>query len=311
MPQDLIVQLQHASLGARIAVGGIALVGLIAGFHGLRRYRLIEDVPTARIRSAPQGYVELVGTADLLPGPPIVSPLTQTTCCWYSYKVERRRERHWQVVQRGTSDELFLLRDDTGECVVDPEGASVQSLHRQRWSGSGTGQPAMYRVDQRLGAMARGLGRVLEGLDVVGDHRYEETVILPGDPLYVIGWFESLDDSDWAESERARAAELLREWKRQPETLRERFDHDRNGIIDQDEWEDARRAARRRAREELAEARARTHVHLIRRPEGRQFILSNRPEADLVRHFRWQAGLGFAAFFVGLGLLAAMFSGPA
>ncbi len=308
----MLETLQGIPIAGVMFAGALAVIGLFAGFSGLRRYRLIEDVPTAKVRSAPQGYVELVGTADLLPGPPIVAPLTQTVCCWYSYRVERRSDKHWRTLQSGTSDDLFLLRDETGECVIDPEGASIDSIHSQTWSGgaSSLGTPGLHAVDRDLGPLGRGVSQALGGLGSVGgDHRYHETVILPGDPLYAIGWFHSLDDSDWSESERARAGELLREWKRRPETLRERFDHNRDGVIDQDEWEDARRVARERAKEELAEARTRTHVHMMGRPKGRAYLIANRPEPALVRRYRWQAILGFVGFFAGLAVVAVWLSG--
>ncbi len=312
--QELIAQLHQAPIGARVAVGLFSLIGLVLGFIGLRRYRLIEDVPTARIRSAPQGYVELVGRAELLPGEPVVAPLSGTPCCWYRFRIERRIDdrQGWRTVRSGSSDDLFLLRDDTGECVVDVEGATIDTLHTQTWYGQGgvRGHPVAWRAEQALGRPGRMIGGLLGGLGGMGsDHRYREEVILPGDPLYVIGWFHSLDDSDWAESERERTRELLREWKARPDTLRERFDHDRNGIIDQDEWEDARRAARRRAQEELAEARTHTHVHMISHHKGRQFLVSNRPESALIRGYRWQAGLGLGGFLLGLGVLGTMLGG--
>ena len=312
--QELIAQLQHAPDGARVAVGLASLIGLVLGFIGLRRYRLIEDVPTARIRSAPQGYVELVGRTDLLPGEPVIAPLSGTPCCWYRYRIERRihDRQGWRTVRAGTSDDLFLLRYETGECVIDAEGATIDTLHAQTWYGhaGNRGQPVVWRAEHALGRTAQMIGGLLGGLGAMGsDHRYREEVILPGDPLYVIGWFHSLDDSDWAESEHERTRELLREWKARPDTLRERFDHDRNGIIDQDEWEDARRAARRRAREELAEARTHAHVHMVSRPQGRQYLIANRPESDLVRRYRWQAWLGLGAFLIGLGVLGVMLGG--
>ena len=52
----------------------------------LARKRLIEDTPTSRIRSAPQGFVELAGVAGVFEGEPIIAPLTQRPCCWYRYR---------------------------------------------------------------------------------------------------------------------------------------------------------------------------------------------------------------------------------
>ena len=43
----------------------------------------------------------------------------------------------WSTIEHATSDSLFLLMDQTGDCVVDPDGATVHSNRRRRWQGSG------------------------------------------------------------------------------------------------------------------------------------------------------------------------------
>ncbi len=306
MPVDWVVELQHWPPGLLAFIGVFGVVGLLIGFSSLRRYRLIEDVPTARVRSAPQGYVELTGTAAAMPGEPIIAPLTQTRCCWYAYNIEERSGKNgWRSVQSATSDDLFLLRDETGQCVIDPEGAEVDSTHRRTWFGnsSSLGVPGMHRLERDFGVGLKVASKVLNysGAFLEQGYRYTERVILEGDPLYAIGWFHSLDDSDFSESERARMGELLREWKAHPETLRERFDRNRDGVIDQQEWEQARAAARKQAKEELAEARKNTHVHVLRKPRGRIFLIANREQPKLIRRLRWRAMAGFS--FFGLALL--------
>ena len=98
-----------------------AICGFYFAFHFLRRARIIEDTPTANIRSAHQGYVELAGTAAQMDGEPILAPLTHLPCCWYSYKVERLDDKRWLLADQGTSDDLFLLQDKTGKCIIhDP-----------------------------------------------------------------------------------------------------------------------------------------------------------------------------------------------
>jgi len=57
-------------------LGFLAVTALVAFYLSFRywyRARLIEDVPTARIRSAPQGYVELEGTGQPLETAPLIS----------------------------------------------------------------------------------------------------------------------------------------------------------------------------------------------------------------------------------------------
>lgn len=297
-------RLAHAPDPVLLLTVGLALFALWNGYTGLRRLRRIEDVPTARVRSAPQGYVELVGTAHLLEGEPIIAPLSSTMCCWYRYRVQRRSGRDWRTVESGTSDGIFVLRDTTGDCVIDPEGAEVSSRHSRSWSDDGIGRGA-HGVHARLPSLGRTAdlivdvgGKVLETLGSgVGEYRYSETVILEGDPIYAIGEFRSLGPGDHAVSLREATAAILRAWKQRPDTLRERFDTDRNGTIDADEWDRARRAAARKAAGEQAAELTRGHLHTLRKPaDGRFFLLSNLEEFGLVRRYRWRARLGFGAF---------------
>ena len=58
----------------------ITAFGLIAGgvafwyaWTNLVRKRVMEDMPTAKLRSAHQGYIELQGRAELMDGAPIKS----------------------------------------------------------------------------------------------------------------------------------------------------------------------------------------------------------------------------------------------
>ena len=73
--------------GILIAIG---LAGALAAFLMFKRARLIEDTPTSRIRSAAQGHVELEGIARLLPGEPILAPLSRRVCAWWKYSIEKK-----------------------------------------------------------------------------------------------------------------------------------------------------------------------------------------------------------------------------
>lgn len=299
---DLMQQLAHAPPGVVAVVAGLGLFGFYNGFRSLRRYRLIEDVPTARVRSAPQGYVELNGTALMMSGEPIIAPLTGTQCCWFHYRVEERADKNWRTVEQGSSDGLFVLRDATGDCVIDPEGAEVDSLHSHTWLGPRP-NGAYLNVDWRALSTAAGRSFKLSGMlgnrsFGSGNYRCTERVILDGDRLYAIGWFRSHDDSDLAQAEHELVRDRLREWKQSPETLLARFDHNRDGQIDAAEWDDARRVARNRVRDELSQNATNTHLHTLSKPKGRAFLLSNREEQALVRRHKWISLLGFGGFFI-------------
>ena len=74
-----------------------ALVALAASWGAYRmliRKRILQDTPTALIRSASQGYIELQGHVEMMDGDPIYAPLSMRTCIWYRYKVEEKQRRH-------------------------------------------------------------------------------------------------------------------------------------------------------------------------------------------------------------------------
>jgi hypothetical protein len=280
-------------------------------FRSLRRARLIEDTPTARIRSAHQGEVELEGHAGLLPGEPIRAPLTGSECCWWRYKIERRGEKNnWRRVERGASDSIFILQDKTGSCLVDPEGAEVTPTDRSVWYGHSR-HPENRRPDR---SPVRGgfswtwdssYGGLFSASIGNGRYRYTEERIYPGNPLYLIGHFRSEDDIHHAAERKQITRDKLRTWKNDQADLLRRFDVDGDGRIDMQEWEQAQRqAAAEAAREHTERAASRIPHRVSRAPtRGQPFLISTLPQYDLVRRYRLFAGLSLGGFFV-LGSVA-------
>jgi hypothetical protein len=312
---DWLHQLAHAPDGLLVFAAIVGVVAFFIAFSALRRARNIEDVPTAKVRSAPQGYVELIGTAHSLDGEPIVAPLSRTGCCWYRYRIERRGDKGWRPVESGSSDGIFRLSDETGDCVIDPEGAEVTTNHTRSWFDNGDGWGG-HGVHMRLPSLGRASDTIVNvseklfsGMGGSGDYRYTESVILDGDPLYAIGAFHTVGPTEKAATIRELTAAILREWKQQPETLRERFDRDRDGQIDLDEWEKVRQVAESQAAKEYAEQFDRAELHTLKKPSDRRvFLLSNLEEFGLLKRYRWRSRLGFAAFLLLAGAVALMLS---
>lgn len=273
-------------------LGLLTLWMFYLGFRQLRYARLIEDTPTARIRSAAQGYVELEGQAVALPGEPIYAPLSGKLCVWYEYRIDyreigfqsgRQRQR-WVSLERGGSEAIFGLEDDTGRCVVDPEGAQVHPAHVLTWYGY-----ERYPVHTPPGHS-----------DFLGSYRYTERLIEPGDPLYALGWLETLKDAhEQGLMEKTRA--LLRRWKADQRALLHRFDLDRDGRIDAKEWEVIRKQAAREAlRAHLRQPPGAT-IQVLRQPpkRGYPFILAAVRQPDLVARYRFRAASALSVFLLG------------
>jgi hypothetical protein len=224
-------------------LGAIGLYASYAALNRFRRLRLIQDTPTALIRSAPQSYVELRGMAELMAGDPIFAPASRRQCVWYDYAIHRRERRddrwEWVKIEDGCSEELFLLSDTSGSCAVDPDGAVVLPHRDDTWYGRS-------RIPGRC--TTRGALDYL-GLHRTGTYRYRERLIEPGVPLYVIGKFITRRHGEMSGYDREAVAQLLRDWKRDKGMLLQRFDRDSNGHIDQQEWEGARAQAAREVRE--------------------------------------------------------------
>jgi hypothetical protein len=287
-----------------IGAGAASLFGFFGAFRHLHRARIIEDTPTAKVRSAPQGYVELIGQAHIMKGDTIVAPLTRTDCCWWRYKIEKRRDNKWQKVEGGESDTLFLLRDDTGECIVDPDGADITPSDRSIWYGLNKYPkdhlPTRYRVDDPL---LKGLLKLSASIGM-GEYRYTEERILPGDEIYAIGLFKSMDDMDHHQNRGEIARQLLRDWKQDHAALLARFDRDKNGRIDDREWELARRTAHHQADRLYRKQMAGQILHTLSATGSRRrpYLLSALPQFELVRRYRRHSILYLLLFFGAGGL---------
>ncbi len=265
-----------------------AVASFAAAFHALHRARLIENMATSRVRSAAQGYVELEGFARLLPGPEIRSPLSGARCCWWRYRIERRetvwrngrRSSDWRTIESGTSDELFVLADATGACVVDPDGASVHPSLKRQWRGT-------HRRPQRIPDQTPWLQW--------GDYRYSEQLLQVGDPLYALGWFRT-QSAHLEIDEAADLAALLREWKADQQALLARFDANRDGQIDLREWEAVRRSALEQVRSAHVERTLDPDIHVLcRPPDRRSYLLSTLSQHALARSLRLRGALGLIA----------------
>lgn len=271
-----------------LGAGGV--FAFVGAFIFLQRARLMENTPTARIRSAAQGYVELEGQAQLMDGDPIVAPLTKARCCWWRFRIEHRERNrdgkgwHWDTVEQDASDELFHLVDDTGACVVDPQGAKVVPSARQVWYGSSL-RPS---VGPRIGS---GWLRA-----VSSSYRYTEERLEISTPLYAIGYFRTQTGADGIGSQDAEVRELLAKWKRDPKMVA-MLDVDRDGRLDAREWEAARRMAHGQVMREIVMLPPAPDVHILGRPPDRRpFVLSAVSQAELIRRNRLRGGaaLGLA-----------------
>ncbi len=277
-------------------------------WRDFRYARALADTPTAKIRSAPQGYVELVGRAQAGPQGETVAPLSGLPCVWHRYLVEKRDSKNrWRTLHRGVSDEPFLLLDDTGECLVYPNGVEVVRTRPKRWHGD----DPMYQEQPGGGLLgsARTVGRFLEGFGLGGHrYRYTEHRILAGDSLHALGYFRTVGGASELPDKRGELAELLESWKRDGKRMA-LFDRDKDGQLDANEWGAAVTAAERQLDRDMLRRPDAPELHTLSKPatRGRPFLLSTATESRLVRGYQLRAAAAVLGLLVSGGYLVAMF----
>jgi hypothetical protein len=286
----------HAILALECCAAALLGGALAAwlGFHELRRARELEDTPVSRIRSAAQGYVELIGRARLMPGPPILSPLTGTPCYWWKCRVTETYRDDTVTLFDAVSDDMFFLSDTTGDCIVDPVGARVAPNLVRSWRG-------------RLRKPHRAPGGAWEAFFSSGPYRYSEQLITGEVLLSASGWFRTQAAAQAGDESRELSA-LLAEWKQDRHALLRRFDANGNGRIDPEEWESARAAALEEVRAARAGREPLPDLNVLGRPpDGREFRISaGSRQAQRRRHRRrGQALLALGGLAV-LGILLAV-----
>lgn len=288
------------------ALGAALAALLFCGFHAARyfqRARLIDDLPTSKIRSAAQVFVELIGlVCDREQVAP--SPLTGRACVWWRYRIERYRSdgrhSHWQTVSRSESRQGFLVTDGSGRCWVDPDGATIKPLHRKVWYGS-TPRPA---PGSKTGHWVGRLNTPLRG----ARYRYTEWRIEVGDPVYLLGHFETDATGRRALTVSQMSAEILRSWKQDRQELLRRFDRNGDGEICLREWQVARQAAQREALGQQRYTAEEAVEHLLRKPDGRglPFVIAANDQRTVGMRWRRRALLFAAGFLVAMATVGTL-----
>ncbi len=162
--------------------------------------------------------------------------------------------------------------------MVDPSGAEVLTVHKDVWLN--------------------------------GDYRYTEWRLIGMDTLYAIGQFRTRGGSSVQLNANEQMRDVLAEWKQNMPALHERFDLNRDGQLDMQEWMLARKAAKREAEKRMAEERAQPDINYLGQPaDGRLFLISNLPQEQLARRYSFWSWMHLAIFFGALGAVAWLLAG--
>ena len=258
---------RHGLYDAAAAVGGAAFI--VLGFVLLRRKRVMENMPTSRIRSVAMGFAELTGTAKAKAA--LAAPFSGIPCVYFRYLVEQEKTRSrggrsWETIDQGKSAEPFHLQDPTGTILVDPAGAETVLARSFR------------KTDREGGWFSR-------------RKRYTEWWIVAGQKVFVAGTVRRL--RDMALERKVALHDHLRELKRDPQRL-SAFDADRDGQISTEEWGNAVCAVRDEVvRDEAgreAAAAPEDDILIGKGSDETTFLIADRSERALLGRLALQAG---------------------
>jgi hypothetical protein len=170
-------------------IGSAAAVGygsyaFVRGFRSLRVQRLLEDTPTAKLRSVAIGLVEVEGTVRARSR--VTAPFTNRSCAWWEVELQTLRQsnkglKQWSTVYREQSGHPFYLEDSTGTALVYPQGADtrVGDVVTEETHGLGVPEPyASFMAGRELG---------MRHVWSMGAMRFRERVVDEGCAVFVLG----------------------------------------------------------------------------------------------------------------------------
>ena len=169
-----------------------ASIGLLGGplwfFHGFqafRRKRLIENTPTARIRSMAMGLVEVNGR--VAPRSDMIAPFSGRACAYWEIDVATgstgrngQSGGNWRIVHRDQSGSPFFVTDDSGTAMVFPAGAECRVNFGVEEECSGIALPECYAQYMKEHWKGGALWRF-------GSLRFRERVLEEGQSAFILG----------------------------------------------------------------------------------------------------------------------------
>jgi len=165
---------------------GAGIFGFIFGLKSLFMKRMIENIPTSKVRSIAMGLVEVYGS--VAPAKLLKSPFSGKDCVYYRYEIDEMRtdnkgHSYWVTIKREEASTPFFLSDETGRVLIHPSGAKIDIKMDSRFeSGIGHDPPAQVLSFLKVKRIAH------DSFIGFNKHmRYTEWFIAPGDKLYVMG----------------------------------------------------------------------------------------------------------------------------
>ncbi len=294
------------------ALLGLGSISVMHGWKKMRRGWMMTNLATSKVRSVAMGLAELKGKAKCA-GEGMVSPVRAIKSVWDRVEVikqttdsegNRQEKRLFQRERRVP----FYLEDDTGRIMIMPDKAEISGVKTCDVMVVPGSEPP---PDIRHFCDFHGVPWRFGAAQTV--YRVQEWCVIADADLYVLGGVGKATNP--LQERKERILKKLRHWKSDPEKLKT-IDENQDGVIQQDEWMNARAKAQDEVmHEDLMKGGAAVPL-VVRKPVMGFFLITSGTEADAIKmhgHPGYYVTGGVALLLVGSLLLpdtAGAFSYP-
>jgi len=282
------------------AIGTVmGIVWFVKGFQELKIKRTIQNIPTSKINTGAVGTnVEIKGKIIVERKKLVTAPISGQQCALYHLEIQQERRRknstYWQTIDQFYSHEGFYIDDQSGAtALVLVGGAKIKREGQTNniYINSNNFDEIPLTLRKALTENQKKIKRFkLKKTSWLFSSKYRvlEWRFKPNEEVYVLGHAESGLRLQKIKKPRLKYFLKARKAIQKDKKLKARYDANRDGTLDHNELERgaqmlAQRLSDKYSKEKLEELIPKTKL-IFKKKKPHPFIISNRPEGELVKH---------------------------
>ena len=282
------------------AVGAVmGVVWFIKGFRELKIKRTIQNIPTSRINTGAVGTdVEIKGKIIAEEDKRVAAPISGQQCAIYHIEIQieqrRKNSTYWQTIDQFYSHDGFYIDDQSGStALVLLKGARVNHKNKLRdyhFSSSGMDSlPGPLRNSLTLNQNKLKKFKLKKTSWLLSArYRIREWCFMPNEEIYVLGYAESGLRIEKTKKPKLKYFLKAKKEIQNSKQLTARYDTNQDGILDHNELERGAQVLAMRLSDKYSQQTVKElapKIKLIfKKKKPHPFVISNRPEGDLVKH---------------------------
>jgi hypothetical protein len=297
----MTVETEFATYSVMLTGAGLYL--FYSGFQDLKAKRIIENIPTSKIDTGAVGSnVEIKGVIDSKVQPSVQAPVSGQDCLFFSIEIQEevrsKDHTYWKTLDQFYSHDGFYLNDGSGaRALVYVQGAEIK---RERFNKEFLTRSN--RLDQLPQTLVNALTEHRDKLKrfkwknsswlFSNRIRFLEWCFYSGEQLYVLGCAQSGLKIEKKKKLKFKHFLSAKNQIEQDDSLRDRFDDDKDGTLDAEELE---RGAKilgyyQQTRLEKKEECLEPVVKMVfRNNSSHLYIISNMKEKNLVKSMNFES----------------------